>query len=95
MISPHYPANVIAEKTEISQCITEALFGTMNVLASSLGTMNNFIYGNDKYQNYETICEGTGADPNHDGTDAVHCHMIKTRMRDPEVLEWRLPVRVE
>src|SRR3546814_17881021 len=57
--------------------------------------MNNFVYGNDRYQNYETICGGTGAGPDHDGTSAVHSHMTNTRMTDPEVLEWRFPVRLE
>nr|WP_199899727.1 hydantoinase B/oxoprolinase family protein [Sneathiella glossodoripedis] len=57
--------------------------------------MNNFLYGNDRLQNYETICGGTGAGPDHPGTSAVHSHMTNTRMTDPEVLEWRFPVRVE
>jgi len=95
MISPEYPAAVISGNTEVSQCITDALYGALGVLASSQGTMNNFVYGNDEYQNYETICGGTGAGPNHDGTDAVHCHMTNTRMTDPEVLEWRFPVCLE
>jgi len=95
MISPEYPAAVISGNTEVSQCITDTLFGALKVLASSQGTMNNFVYGNDTYQNYETICGGTGAGPNHDGTDAVHCHMTNTRMTDPEVLEWRFPVLLE
>ena len=95
MINPEYPAAVIAGNTEVSQCITDALYGALGILASSQGTMNNFVYGNDDYQNYETICGGTGAGPDHDGTDAVHSHMTNTRMTDPEVLEWRFPVRVE
>jgi 5-oxoprolinase (ATP-hydrolysing) len=57
--------------------------------------MNNFVYGNEKYQNYETICGGTGAGPDHPGTSGVHSHMTNTRMTDPEVVEWRFPVRVE
>src|SRR3546814_15990948 len=57
--------------------------------------MNNFVDGNDRYQNYETICGGTCAGPDHDGTSAVHSHMTNTRMTDPEVLEWRFPVRLE
>jgi 5-oxoprolinase (ATP-hydrolysing) len=95
MISPEYPAAVIAGNTEVSQCITDALYGALGILASSQGTMNNFVYGNDVHQNYETICGGTGAGPDHHGTDAVHSHMTNTRMTDPEVLEWRFPVRVE
>ena len=95
MISPEYPAAVIAGNTEVSQAITDALFGAMGVLASSQGTMNNFLYGNASRQNYETICGGTGAGPDHPGTSAVHSHMTNTRMTDPEVLEWRFPVRIE
>src|SRR3546814_4562324 len=81
--------------TLFRSCITDALYGALSVLASAQGTMNNFVYGNDRYQNYETICGGTGAGPDHDGTSAVHSHMTNTRMTDPEVLEWRFPVRLE
>ena len=95
MISPEYPAAVISGNTEVSQAITDALFGAMGLLASSQGTMNNFVYGNATHQNYETICGGTGAGPDHPGTSAVHSHMTNTRMTDPEVVEWRFPVRVE
>jgi len=95
IISPEYPAAVIAGNTEVSQGVTDALFGALGVLASSQGTVNNFVYGNDQYQNYETICGGTGAGPNHPGTSAVHSHMTNTKMTDPEVLEWRFPVRVD
>ena len=95
MISPEYPAAVISGNTEVSQAITDALFGALGLLASSQGTMNNFVYGNATHQNYETICGGTGAGPDHPGTSAVHSHMTNTRMTDPEVVEWRFPVRVE
>ena len=95
IISPEYPAAVIAGNTEVSQCITDTLYGALGVLASAQGTMNNFVYGNDVYQNYETICGGTGAGNGFDGTDAVHSHMTNTRMTDTEVLENRFPVRVE
>ena len=95
IISPKYPAAVIAGNTEVSQCVTDTLYGALGVLASSQGTVNNFVYGNEQYQNYETICGGTGAGPDHPGCDAVHSHMTNTRMTDPEVLEWRFPVRVE
>jgi 5-oxoprolinase (ATP-hydrolysing) len=95
MISPEYPAAVISGNTEVSQAITDCLFGALDILASSQGTMNNFVYGNEMYQNYETICGGTGAGPDHPGTSAVHSHMTNTRMTDPEVVEWRFPVRVE
>ncbi len=95
LISPEYPAAVISGNTEVSQAITDCLFGALGVLASSQGTMNNFVYGNETYQNYETICGGTGAGRDHDGTSAVHSHMTNTRMTDPEVVEWRFPVRLE
>jgi 5-oxoprolinase (ATP-hydrolysing) len=95
MINPTFPAAVIAGNTEVSQGITNALFGALGVLAASQGTMNNFIYGTDRYQNYETICGGTGAGSNHHGTSAVQSHMTNTRMTDPEVLELRYPVRVD
>ncbi len=95
MISPEYPAAVISGNTEVSQAITDCLFGALCILASSQGTMNNFVYGNEMYQNYETICGGTGAGPDHPGTSAVHSHMTNTRMTDPEVVEWRFPVQVE
>ena len=95
MINPEYPAAVIAGNTEVSQGITNALYGALGVLAASQGTMNNFIYGSDEYQNYETICGGSGAGPTHPGTSAVQSHMTNTRMTDPEVLELRFPVRIE
>ncbi|MCB1512196.1 MAG: hydantoinase B/oxoprolinase family protein, partial [Hyphomicrobiaceae bacterium] len=95
MINPKYPAAVIAGNTEVSQAVTNALFGALGVIAGSQATMNNVIWGNDRFQNYETICGGTGAGPDFDGCDAVHSHMTNTRLTDPEVLEWRFPVRVE
>lgn len=95
LLNPRYPAAVIAGNTEISQAIADCLFGAFGLMAASQGTMNNFLYGNEQYQNYETICGGTGAGPCHPGTDAVHSHMTNTRMTDPEVLEWRFPVRLE
>ncbi len=95
MISPEYPAAVISGNTEVSQAITDCLFGALGILASSQGTMNNFVYGNDRYQNYETICGGTGAGVDHHGTSAVHSHMTNTRMTDPEVVEWRFPVVID
>ena len=95
MISPEYPAAVMAGNVEVSQAVTNTLYGALGVLAASQGTMNNIFYGNDRHQNYETICGGTGAGPDHDGTSAVHSHMTNTRMTDPEVLEARFPVRNE
>ncbi len=95
MLNPDYPAAVMAGNVEVSQAVTNALYGALGVLAASQGTMNNLFYGNDAYQNYETVCGGTGAGPDHDGTSAVHSHMTNTRMTDPEVLELRFPVRVD
>ncbi|HEY9040422.1 MAG TPA: hydantoinase B/oxoprolinase family protein [Roseovarius sp.] len=95
MINPRAPAAVISGNTEVSQAIADTLYGALGVIAGSQGTMNNFVYGNDVHQNYETICGGTGAGDGFDGTDAVHSHMTNTRMTDPEVLETRFPVRVE
>ena len=93
MVNPEYPAAVIAGNTEVSQAITNTLYGALGVLAASQGTMNNLTYGDNEFQNYETICGGTGAGSGFDGTSAVHAHMTNTRMTDPEVLELRFPVR--
>ncbi|MFV0525732.1 MAG: hydantoinase B/oxoprolinase family protein [Acidimicrobiales bacterium] len=95
MISPVYPAAVIAGNVETSQLIVDTLFGALGVMAAPQGTMNNFIWGNERHQYYETICGGAGATPRADGCDAVHTHMTNTRLTDPEVLEWRHPVRLE
>lgn len=95
MINPAYPAAVISGNTEVSQAIADTLYGALGVIAGSQGTMNNFVYGNARLQNYETICGGTGAGAGFDGASAVHSHMTNTRMTDPEVLETRFPVRVE
>ncbi|HEX9585919.1 MAG TPA: hydantoinase B/oxoprolinase family protein, partial [Gammaproteobacteria bacterium] len=95
MLAPAYPAAVVAGNVETSQCITDTLYGALGVLASAQGTMNNFTWGNDRYQYYETICGGSGAGPDFDGCDAVHTHMTNARLTDPEVLEWRFPVRLE
>ena len=92
MISPEYPAAVIAGNVETSQVIVDTLFAALKVMAASQGTMNNFFWGNDKYQYYETLCGGAGATKNHDGTSAVHTHMTNSRLTDPEVLEYRFPV---
>ena len=95
MINPEYPAAVIAGNVETSQQIVDTLFGALGVVAGSQGTMNNFIWGNDRYQYYETICGGAGATPRRDGRSAVHTHMTNSRLTDPEVLEWRFPVRLD
>ncbi|MCU0828497.1 MAG: hydantoinase B/oxoprolinase family protein [Tabrizicola sp.] len=95
LLNPRAPAAVIAGNTEVSQSACNALYGALGVVAAAQGTMNNFIWGNDRFQNYETICGGTGAGPGFDGCDAVQSHMTNTRMTDPEVLEKRFPVRLE
>ncbi len=95
MLRPAYPAAVVAGNVETSQCITDALYGALGVLAASQGTMNNFTFGNARYQYYETISGGSGAGPDFDGTDVVQTHMTNSRLTDPEVLEWRFPVLLE
>jgi len=95
MLSPQYPAAVVAGNVETSSHITDTLYGALGVMAGAQGTMNNFTFGDDRWQYYETICGGSGAGPDYDGTDAVHTHMTNSRLTDPEVLEWRFPVRLE
>ena len=95
MINPVYPAAVVAGNVETSQYIVDALFGALGKMAASQGTMNNYIWGNDRIQNYETICGGSGASDKQNGCSAVQTHMTNTRLTDPEVLEWRFPVRLE
>ncbi|MBI3453861.1 MAG: hydantoinase B/oxoprolinase family protein, partial [Rhodospirillales bacterium] len=95
MLAPQYPAAVVAGNVETSQCVTDALYGALGVLAGAQGTMNNFTFGNATYQYYETVCGGSGAGPDFDGCDAIHTHMTNSRLTDPEVLEWRFPVMVE
>jgi 5-oxoprolinase (ATP-hydrolysing) len=95
MLRPRYPAAVVAGNVETSQCITDALYGALGVLAASQGTMNNFTFGNDRYQYYETVAGGSGAGAEFDGADVVQTHMTNSRLTDPEVLEWRFPVRLE
>lgn len=95
MLNPAYPAAVVAGNVETSQCITDALFGALGVMAAAQGTMNNLTFGNDAVQYYETVCGGAGAGPDFDGADAVHTHMTNSRLTDPEVLERRYPVLLE
>jgi 5-oxoprolinase (ATP-hydrolysing) len=95
MLSPQYPAAVVAGNVETSQAVTDCLFGALGALAAAQGTMNNLNFGNTKYQYYETICSGSPAGPGFDGTDAVHTHMTNTRLTDPEVLEFRYPALLE
>jgi 5-oxoprolinase (ATP-hydrolysing) len=95
MLAPKFPAAVVAGNVEVSQAVTDTLFGALNALAAAQGTMNNFNFGNSKYQYYETICGGSGAGPGFNGTSAVHTHMTNTRLTDPEILEFRYPVVLE
>ncbi|KXV02913.1 5-oxoprolinase [Caballeronia megalochromosomata] len=95
MLNPRYPAAVVAGNVETSQVVTDALYGALGVMAGAQGTMNNFTFGNDACQYYETICGGAGAGSSFDGCSAVQTHMTNSRLTDPEVLEWRFPVRLE
>ena len=95
MLAPEYPAAVVAGNVETSQALTDSLYGALGVMAAAQGTMNNFTFGNAQYQYYETICGGSGAGPDFDGTSAVHTHMTNSRLTDPEILEWRFPVLLE
>src|SRR5579871_3804530 len=95
MLSPEYPTAVVAGNVEVSQAVTDTLFGALGALAAAQGTMNNLNFGNARYQYYETICSGSPAGPGFNGTDAVHTHMTNTRLTDPEVLEFRYPVVLE
>jgi 5-oxoprolinase (ATP-hydrolysing) len=95
MLNPRYPAAVVAGNVETSQVVTDALYGALGVLAAAQGTMNNFTFGDDRYQYYETIAGGSGAGPDFDGASVVQSHMTNSRLTDPEVLEWRFPVRLE
>ena len=95
MINPRYPAAVIAGNVETSQVIVDTLYGALGVMGAAQGTMNNFIWGNERHQYYETICGGAGATAQADGCSAVHTHMTNSRLTDPEVLEWRFPVILE
>jgi 5-oxoprolinase (ATP-hydrolysing) len=95
MLAPRPPAATVAGNVETSQALTDALYGALNVMAASQGTMNNFTFGNQRYQYYETIAGGSGAGPGFHGTAAVQTHMTNSRITDPEVLELRFPVRIE
>lgn len=95
LLSPEYPAAVVAGNVETSQEVVNCLFGALGAMAAAQGTMNNLNFGNDRYQYYETICSGSPAGPGFDGTDAVHTHMTNTRLTDPEILEFRYPVVLE
>ncbi|MFG3499069.1 hydantoinase B/oxoprolinase family protein [Streptomyces sp. NPDC047928] len=95
MLAPTYPAATVAGNVETSQAVTGALYAALGVQAEGSGTMNNVTFGNDRVQYYETVASGSGAGDGFDGADAVQTHMTNSRLTDPEVLEWRYPVRVE
>jgi 5-oxoprolinase (ATP-hydrolysing) len=95
MLNPRYPAAVVAGNVETSQVITDTLYGALGIMAGAQGTMNNFTFGNDTYQYYETICGGAGAGATFHGMSGVHTHMTNSRLTDPEILEWRFPVLLE
>ena len=95
MLSPQYPAAVAAGNVETSQAVTGALYAALGVMAEGSGTMNNVTFGNERYQYYETVASGSGAGDGFDGTDVVQTKMTNSRLTDPEVLEWRYPVRLD
>ena len=95
LLNPRWPAAVAGGNVETSQCVVDALFGALGVVAASQGTMNNLSFGNAGHQYYETLCGGAGAGPGFAGAAAVHTHMTNSRLTDPEILELRHPVRVE
>jgi 5-oxoprolinase (ATP-hydrolysing) len=95
MLNPNPPAAVVAGNVETSMCVTNALYGALGVMAASQCTMNNFTFGNQRHQYYETISGGSGAGDGFNGTSVVQTHMTNSRLTDPEVLEFRFPVRLE
>jgi 5-oxoprolinase (ATP-hydrolysing) len=95
MLNPNPPASVVAGNVETSTCITNAIYGALRVMGSAQPTMNNFTFGNERYQYYETIAGGSGAGEGFDGTAVVQTHMTNSRLTDPEVLEFRFPVRLQ
>ncbi|WP_381563042.1 hydantoinase B/oxoprolinase family protein [Streptomyces eurythermus] len=95
MLAPEPPAAVVAGNVETSQAITGALYAALGVQAEGSGTMNNVTFGNERHQYYETVASGSGAGDGFPGADVVQTHMTNSRLTDPEVLEWRLPVRLE
>jgi len=94
MLNPPAGAAVVGGNVETSQRIVDVLLGALGIAAASQGTMNNLLFGNEKFGYYETICGGSGGTPWADGVDAVHTHMTNTRITDPEVLEHRFPIRL-
>jgi 5-oxoprolinase (ATP-hydrolysing) len=95
MLNPHSPAAVVAGNVETSTCVTNTLYGALGVMAAGQCTMNNFTFGNETHQYYETISGGSGAGPDFNGTSVVQTHMTNSRLTDPEILEFRFPVQLE
>lgn len=95
MLSPRHPAAVVAGNVETSSCVTNALYGLLGTMAAAQCTVNNFTFGNDEHQYYETVAGGSGAGDGFDGTSVVQTHMTNSRLTDPEVLEFRFPVRLD
>ncbi|MBH2020089.1 MAG: hydantoinase B/oxoprolinase family protein, partial [Burkholderiales bacterium] len=95
MLNPNPPASVVAGNVETSTCITNALYGALGIMAAGQCTMNNFTFGNERHQYYETISGGSGAGEGFNGSSVVQTHMTNSRLTDPEVLEFRFPVRLE
>jgi 5-oxoprolinase (ATP-hydrolysing) len=95
MLSPEYPAAVVAGNVEVSQAVTNCLFGALGAMAASQGGMNNLTFGDETYQYYETICSGAPAGPGWHGASGVHVHMTNSRLTDPEIFEFRFPVVLE
>ncbi|MGP4009397.1 hydantoinase B/oxoprolinase family protein [Streptomyces sp. 4N124] len=95
MLAPEPPAAVVAGNVETSQAITGALYAALGVQAEGSGTMNNVTFGNERHQYYETVASGSGAGDGFPGAAVVQTHMTNSRLTDPEVLEWRLPVQIE
>ena len=95
MLNPESPAAVVAGNVETSMCVTNALYGALGVMAAGCCTMSNLTFGNGQYQYYETIAGGSGAGPEFNGTSVVQTHMTNSRLTDPEVLEFRFPVRLD
>jgi 5-oxoprolinase (ATP-hydrolysing) len=95
MLAPRPPAAVVAGNVETSQHVVDALYAALGVMANAQGSMNNFTFGDEHRQYYETLCGGAGATADADGASAIHTHMTNSRLTDPEILERRFPVRVE
>merc|ERR1719453_1165192 len=95
MLNPTYPRAVVAGNVEVSQAVTDALYGAMGIMGAAQGTMNNVTFGSSDAQYYETCCGGSGAGPTWAGADGVQTHMTNSRLTDPEILELRFPVSIE